>query len=341
MEQESGERVRILDIAEELGLSTATVSNVIHGKTKKVSAQTIRRVQALLEERNYIPNMAGILLAQNNSKIFGVVINDHPKYEGHVLEDGFIAASVNALSLEADKAGYFLMIKVTEEWSEISKFASMWNMAGLVLIGYCQQDYQCLRDKIRVPFVIYDGTITDGERLVNLIIDNFDGGRQVGEHFKKLGHKKILYIADNDIHVDHLRLEGICTVLPQTKLLLIPMEREERKKFLYEKWSDICEYTAVFAASDYYAADFLHFAQSHGIIVPKEMSIAGFDNSALSRQLYPALTTIGQNHEKRAKLAVELLERLQRKEKVEPEYLLPVMLIERESTSINRKNSEK
>ena len=54
------ERVRICDIAEELGLSTATVSNVIHGKTGKVSAETAERVTALLEEREYIPSMAGI-----------------------------------------------------------------------------------------------------------------------------------------------------------------------------------------------------------------------------------------------------------------------------------------
>ena len=64
MEQE---RVTIRDIAEELGLSTATVSNVIHGKTGKVSDETVKRVQALLEERQYIPSMAGILLAQNAS----------------------------------------------------------------------------------------------------------------------------------------------------------------------------------------------------------------------------------------------------------------------------------
>ena len=51
-------RVRICDLAEELGLSTATVSNVIHGKTKKVSDATVQRVTALLEEREYIPNMA-------------------------------------------------------------------------------------------------------------------------------------------------------------------------------------------------------------------------------------------------------------------------------------------
>ena len=139
-------RVRIIDIAEELGLSTATVSNVIHGKTNKMSGKTVKRVQQLLEDRQYIPSMAGILLAQNDSKIVGVVINDHKKYEGHTLEDQFISASVNALAKELEQAGKFLMLKVTDKWNEIPKFASMWNMEGMVLIGYCEQDYKKLRE---------------------------------------------------------------------------------------------------------------------------------------------------------------------------------------------------
>ena len=70
-------RVRIVDIAQTLGLSTATVSNVIHGKTEKLSDETVKRVQQELERTRYIPNMAGILLARNNSRIIGVVVNDH------------------------------------------------------------------------------------------------------------------------------------------------------------------------------------------------------------------------------------------------------------------------
>ena len=54
------DKVRIVDIADELGVSTATVSNVIHGKTKKISDRTVRRVQEKLEERGYIPNMAAM-----------------------------------------------------------------------------------------------------------------------------------------------------------------------------------------------------------------------------------------------------------------------------------------
>lgn len=173
--------MRISDIAEELGLSTATVSNVIHGKTNKISDETVKRVQEFLEKRGYIPSMAGILLAQNNSRIIGIVVNDHEKYEGRALEDGFISAAINALSHEIDEAGYFMMIKLTTKWDEIVCFASMWNMEGLVIIGFCEQDYKRLRESMHIPFVVYDGYFPETEKICNITIDNYDGGYQVGK----------------------------------------------------------------------------------------------------------------------------------------------------------------
>lgn len=113
------DRVRIADVADSLGLSTATVSKVIHGKTEKISDETVKRVQQELERSGYIPNMAAILLARNNSRIIGVVVNDNEKYEGRVLEDGFVMASINALSHEVNEKGYFLMIKTTSDIREI------------------------------------------------------------------------------------------------------------------------------------------------------------------------------------------------------------------------------
>lgn len=113
-------------------------------------------MQQLLEQRQYVPSMAGILLSQNNSRIVGVVVNDHEKYEGRVLEDAFIASSLNALLYELEKNGYFMMVKATTEWNEIIRFASMWNMDGLVLIGFCDSDYEKLRDNMHIPFVVSD-----------------------------------------------------------------------------------------------------------------------------------------------------------------------------------------
>lgn len=201
-------RIRISDIAEELGLSTATVSNVIHGKTHKVSDETVKRVQALLEQRQYIPSMAGILLAQNASKIIGVFVNDHEKYEGHTLDDAFIASSLNALSTEIEKQGQFMMVKKAKHPEEVLKFASMWNMEGLVMMGFCDQDYMYLRSHMHIPFVVYDGYCKNPHGIVNITIDNYGGGFQVGRLFRKSGHSSAICISDNETGVDLERING-------------------------------------------------------------------------------------------------------------------------------------
>lgn len=231
------QRIRIRDIAEELGLSTATVSNVIHGKTGKISDETVKRVQALLEERQYIPSMAGILLAQNSSSIIGVFINDHEKYEGRTLEDFFISSSLNYLSAEIEKRGLFMMVKRTRQVQDILKFASMWNMDGLVIIGFCYQDYVYLREHMRIPFVIYDGFYEKAERFFNITIDNFDGGFQVGTYFREQGHRKALCISDNDICSDKERYEGFCAGFGDETVdfMLIPMHKEERWCFYQQQ----------------------------------------------------------------------------------------------------------
>lgn len=326
-------RVRIADIAEELGLSTATVSNVIHGKTKKISDETVKRVQNLLEERQYIPSMAGILLAQNDSKIIGIVIHGHGKYEGHVLEDGFISASLNYLSQEIEKAGYFMMVKVTTEPEEIIRFASMWNMEGLVIIGFCEQDYRKLRENMHIPFVVYDGFLEEPGRLSNITIDNYDGGFQIGRCFWQKGHRNTLCIADNRICMDQERYEGFRNGMKggRADFMQIPMEKEERHVFYRKQLSRFREYTAVFAVSDYYALDLMHFLQGEGIAVPEEISLAGFDDISSCRQVCPTLTTIRQNGRKRAELAIEMLAELKKTNSQGKTIVLPVELIERES----------
>lgn len=180
MEEERKNRVRIIDIAEELGVSTATVSNVINGKTKKISDKTIERVQKKLEERNYIPNMAAVLLAQNSSQIVCVIISDHDKYEGSVMQDPFVSSLIDKLEHEVEKNNYFMMIKKTRNINEVVKYASMWNMAGLILIGFCAQEYDNLRKRIHVPFVVMDGFFEPKEKCANIGIDDFIGGYIMG-----------------------------------------------------------------------------------------------------------------------------------------------------------------
>lgn len=327
-------RIRISDIAEELGLSTATVSNVIHGKTKKVSEETIKRVQEILEEKQYIPSMAGILLAQNSSTIIGIVINDHEKYESKTLEDVFIAASINSLSTEIEKAGKFMMIKKTTKLEEIIKFASMWNLEGLVLIGFCDADYVYLRNHMHIPFVIYDGFCDEALGIYNITIDNFDGGRKVGELFKEKGCKKVLCISDNDICMDKERYEGFCKGFGSdgADLMLVPMQKNERELFYQENIETICSYNAIFAVSDFYAVELIHFLKSNEVLVPEKIMVAGFDDTPICMQVSPTLTSVKQDVEERARIAMKKLEELREKRETERVVRLPVNLVCREST---------
>lgn len=332
----SQNRVRIVDIAEALGLSTATVSNVIHGKTNKISDETVKRVQQELERTGYIPNMAGILLARNNSKIIGVVINDHVKYEGRVLEDGFVMSSLNALSHEVNKKGYFLMIKTTADTKEIPVFASMWNMEGLILMGFCEADYEKLRNQMRISFVVYDGFFERCSKVVNLVIDNFDGGYQAGKYFRELGHKKALCISDNYVCMDKVRIEGFKNAFApgETFFWRIPELKKGRDFFYEKKLPELLSenITAVFAVSDYYALDFMAFLQEKGVEIPGDIQVIGFDDSIVSKVSNPSLTTVRQDPMLRAKTAIECIEAMRDGRSCNPEIILPVELIKRQST---------
>lgn len=331
------DRVRICDIAEELGLSTATVSNVIHGKTRKISDETVRRVQELLEKRQYLPGRADVLMAQNDTGGIGIIINNHEKYQGHVLEDAFVSSALNHLSRVIEEAGYFMMVKTTSDTSDIIRFASMWNLEGLVVIGFCEQDYKKLREFMHIPFVIYDGYLREPGRICNIVVDHYDGGRQMGCYFRELGHRRVLCIADNHICMDWERYQGFSDGFSRSdgrevEFLEIPMEREERQQFYEARLGYLKGFTAVFAASDYYAVDLIYFLMRHGIRVPEDMAVAGFDDSPICMQIYPPLTSIRQNLELRAKTAIEMLRELRKGNKEGENVILPVKLIKRGST---------
>lgn len=327
-------RVRICDIAEELGLSTATVSNVIHGKTQKISDETVRRVMERIEERQYIPNLAGILLAQNASQIIGVFINDHDKYEGHTLDDFFIASSLNHLSTEIEKSGRFMMVKKAKCADEIIRFASMWNMEGLVVIGFCAQDYSDLRKRMRIPFVVYDGFCENPERILNIRIDNYGGGNQLGCYFRELGHQRALCVADNDQGVDRARFRGFCEGFApgHAELMIVPMKKEDRLRFYRQSLAKLRSVSAIFALSDYYAIDLMCFLQAQGAAIPDEISIAGFDDTPMCAMVCPSLTSVRQDGALRAALAIEKLQEMKQNQNMDAEITMPVSLSLRSST---------
>ena len=327
------EKVRLSDIAEELGLSTAAVSYVLHGKTGMVSERTAVRVRRALEERGYLPRAAEVLLAENPAKIVGVVINAHEKYEAHVIEDAFIASALNALSTETARRGLQMMVRTVNDLDEIVSFATMWNLEGLVLIGFCSADYGCLRENVRIPFAVYDACGVTAERVCAVNIDNRHGGFQVGEYFRLCGHRRALCLSDNEIDMDLERWKGFREGFGSgAEFMMIPKTRAERMAFYREKLPEIRSFTAVFAVSDYYAVDLVRFLQSSGVDIPGEISVAGFDDTPLCGLVYPSLTSVRQDNAERARAALGAIAKMRAGEPVELFVTLPTELVVRGST---------
>ena len=115
--------------------------------------------------------------------------------------------------------------------------------------------------------------------------------------------------------------------------MLIPMKKEERRQFYIQHLEKIKSVTAVFAVSDYYAIDLMSFLNGQGISVPKDISLAGFDDIPVCQMINPPLTTIKQDNHLRAKLAIEKLKDLKENKETDPEIILPVSLVVRKSTA--------
>lgn len=134
--------VTIKEIANTLGLSTTTVSNVIHGKTKEVSEDTIERVKEILKKYEYVPNINARNLAKNNSRIIGIALKSR---KGHFIgknyiKDAFTSELVGAIERAVKDAGYFLMIYISDNIAETLSYISTWNVDGLILLGMMNED---------------------------------------------------------------------------------------------------------------------------------------------------------------------------------------------------------
>ena len=94
----------------------------------------------------------------------------------------------------------------------------------------------------------------------------------------------------------------------------------------------LCGYTAIFAVSDFYAVDLIRFLQSSGIQIPDDISIIGFDDSDLCEQVVPSLTSVRQDYQLRAQMAIRLLNQMKKQPEYTENVTIPVKLIERNSS---------
>ena len=132
--------VTIKEIANRLGVSTTTVSNVIHGKTSEVSPATIELVQKMLKECGYVPNMGARNLAQNQSRIIGIVMKERKGRYTNLLSDPFYGELVGAVEKVIRSKGYYLMMNISDNMEDIIAGAASWNVDGVIMVSLDYED---------------------------------------------------------------------------------------------------------------------------------------------------------------------------------------------------------
>lgn len=307
--------VTIKEIAERLGLSATTVSNVIHGKTKEVSKPTIEKVTRMLRDCQYVPNRNARTLAQHSSQIIGVVMRYHMSDERNAIQDPFNGELLGSLEATIRKAGYYMMLYATSDPKEILVLTSEWNVDGLILLGLCAEDCQQIKRQTDKPVVFIDCYFfNDGIRYANVGLEDRHAAYLMTQYLLRQGHRNIAFAADNHVGVDGKRFQGYCdalreTGLPEATPQFVMLEAQEERLCicLEEILAKKSLFTALFFASDYYAMRCIHFLQDHRVQVPEDISVVGFDDNLLGRNMRPKLTTMRQDPTLKGKLAVEML----------------------------------
>lgn len=331
--------VRIKDIASQIGVSATTVSNVIHGKDKHVSAATKEKIQKAVKEMGYVPSMSALMLAKERSGMIGVVLENKRYADIVTLEDPYYSALVGHLDKKIRERGYCMLIIADQSEAEIIHQARAWNLEGLIVCNMEEKKLLSLHAHYEGPMISVDSYLNSQAHLINIMTDDFGGGYQMGKYLISKGHRKLTMVADNDYGVDHYRWLGFKKALIEAGIevtsdhhRLISVNDEERLRSYERDLTFYRERTALFFASDFYALEACSFFQNLGIAVPTQLSIAGFDDLIYARLSQPRLTTIHQSIDRKATMALEALQTLLNREETHNKWLLSVTLVERNST---------
>lgn len=330
--------IRIKDIAKICGVSTATVSNVIHGKFNKVSPEMREKIERAIKENGYVPSQSALALVRTKSDMIGIVVEDMMGSK-YVMEDPYFSRLFTFLEREIRKRGKFMLLILGHTQDEILTQAARWNLDGMILCNVSSEVMFEITSQYDKPVVTIDALFEyDSDTIVQVRTNDYEGGYLLGEYFAKMNHKKVAMIADNDVAGDHFRWKGFqkgledngVHITDKNHIIIQVKEKMENSEFerIYPLIKDM---TALFCASDYYAIVCIQHLRNHGKKIPQDMSVAGFDDILYSTLFEPELTTVHQDIEEKARVAVGSLLNMIEKKPVKHQVLTTVKLVERDS----------
>lgn len=335
------DRVTINDVAKKACVSKTTVSRVLNN-FPHIKESTRERVLSTINELGFSPDQIARSLTKKKTKTIGLVVGD--------ISNPFYAETAKVIIAKARELEYDVFLYDTNysdsNFEKAIKMILDKKVDGMIIASVSRYD-----DKVKqlyeqgYPIILYNRNIE--EKNVNYIdLDNIQGAKLAMKHLVELNHKKVAYISGPSMFSTfYQRHVGYVNSIKEYNLEY----KEEyiyNGDFTYEKIYNFSKSllsqkdrpTAFFAATDQMAIAVLGAAVDCYIRVPKELSVIGFDNISISESPYVGLTTISQQKNKMALLAVEKLILLIEKE-IEQDMPIQITLepklIVRKTTDIN------
>jgi len=313
-----------IDIAHHAGVSQATVSRVLRG-SPLVNAETRRRVEEAVRELNYtVDRHASSLRLQRSGTLALLLFEDPTADDSHI--NPFFLSMLGSITRACARAGQDLLVsfqQLSDDWH--ADYADSRKADGLILLGY--GDYLSYRGKLDTlvgqgtRFVRWGAVLPDQPGL-SIGCDNFHGGELVGAHLAGLGCRRVAFLGDASSHYPEFldRYRGCDAALQAVGGAMDPALQVDAQsaeddghaaaRTLIERCGSTPAepgFDAVFAASDLIAIGALRAFEEHGLRVPDDVRMVGFDDIPTARFTHPALTTVAQDTTRAGELLVETL----------------------------------
>jgi LacI family transcriptional regulator len=289
--------ITIYDIANELKLSSATVSRALQDNPA-ISKKTRKRIQDTAKELGYRHNNFASSLRKQKTNTIGIIL--------HELNSNFITSVLAGIEKITKEAGYDLIIVHSSESfeKEVANAHNLYHkrVDGLIAsLAFDTKDlahFQQFEEK-GIPIIFFD-RVEENSHHTKVIIDNHKGGYQATQHLIEQGCKRIVMVtATLQRNVYSQRHKGYMDALsdhhlPYRKELVLIKDLSEQSGL--EAAQQILKMKpmpdGVFVTNDFSAAVCMHALKEQGIKIPGDIAIVGFNNDAICKIVDPPLTTI-------------------------------------------------
>ncbi|MBN1963254.1 MAG: LacI family DNA-binding transcriptional regulator [Anaerolineae bacterium] len=336
-------RLTLEEIGELAGVSRATVSRVINNYPH-IRPEVRERVERVIRETGYEPNLVARSLASNRSNILGLVI---PSAGSLLFSDPYFPRLIQGISQGCDESDYTLALFLFQsEQKERNNLHSIYQkgiLDGIIITASVLADPHIPQMiEYSLPFVMIGRPATHPE--INYVdVDSVGGAFTAVDHLARLGYRRIATItADPDSTVGIDRRAGYIDALTHHGL---PVEdaRMCAGDFTRESGRAAMECLlpqrpdAVFAATDAMAIGAMQAIEEAGLSVPDDVAVVGFDDFTLAENADPPLTTIRQPVQQTGRIAVQVLQGLLDGGGDDPQHIvLPTELVIRASCGASR-----